>query len=308
MAAAIELEHARKTFRDTVAVHDLSLSIADGELCGFIGPNGSGKTSTLRMIMRIYAPDSGRVSVLGRDHHGPADDRVGYLPEERMLYRTMKVGEVLRYFSQLKGHTPGRHEIEDWLEKLGLPGVAKRRVHTLSKGQTQKIQLIAVLIAKPQLVLLDEPFSGLDPVNSQVVRDAIVGLQQQGVTVLFSTHDMPVAEEMCRRVVMIHRGHKVLDGTIESIRYQFGAKGLHVRLAGGAAVPALDGVASVARHGGYDEVLLKPDTDPQAVLRQLQNHGPVELFEIARPTLQDIFLRLAGDGAKPQAAADGGGT
>lgn len=292
---AILLENARKTFGGFTAVAGMSLAIGDGELCGFIGPNGSGKTTTLRMIMRIYAPDSGRVYVLGAEHHGPADDRVGYLPEERMLYRTMKVGEVLRYFSQLKGHTPAKNEIDDWLDRLGLPGVAKRKVQGLSKGQTQKIQLIAVLLSRPKLVLLDEPFSGLDPVNGQVVREAIVTLHAQGTTILFSTHDMPVAEQMCPRIVMINRGEKVLDGTVDSVRSQFGGQTLRVRLAGGAALPGTSGVESVARRPGHEELRLLPGADPQAILRHLQQHAAVELFEIARPSLNDIFLRLAGD-------------
>jgi len=295
---AILLENVRKTFGGYPAVVGLSLQVDEGELCGFIGPNGSGKTTTLRMIMRIYAPDSGRVCVLGDDRHGPADDRVGYLPEERMLYRTMKVGEVLRYFSQLKGHTPTKREIDDWLDQIGLPGTAARKVQSLSKGQTQKIQLIAVLIARPRLVLLDEPFSGLDPVNSQVVRDAIVRIHREGTTILFSTHDMPVAEQMCPRIVMINKGNKVLDGTIDTIRSQFGGNVLRVSLATrGVALEKLPGVDFVHNRNLHDELHLLPNADPQQILRELQSLGPIEHFEIARPSLHDIFLDLAGDDA-----------
>ncbi|MGC4034110.1 MAG: ATP-binding cassette domain-containing protein [Tepidisphaeraceae bacterium] len=218
MPDAIAIDGVTKVFGDFLAVDNLSLAVPEGTLCGFIGPNGSGKTTTLRLIMRIYAPDAGRVTVLGQTRHGPADDRVGYLPEERMLYKSMRVGEVLTYLSRLKGHKPTKHEIDEWLERLALPGVARRKVQTLSKGQTQKIQLIAVLIAKPQLVLLDEPFSGLDPVNSEVMTNAILDLKKSGTTVVFSTHDMASAEKLCDRIVMIYKGKKVMDGTIDSIR------------------------------------------------------------------------------------------
>lgn len=290
--AVIELENLRKTFGGFVAVDDLSLSVPAGTLCGFIGPNGSGKTTTLRMIMRIYAPDSGKVMVLGNARHGPADDRVGYLPEERMLYKSMRVDEVLTYLSQLKGHKPTHHEINDWLDRLQLGGFGKRRVQTLSKGQTQKVQLIAVLISRPQLVLLDEPFSGLDPVNAVVLRDAILELKRSGTTVIFSTHDMSVAEQMCDAIVMIFKGKKVLDGPMAMIQSQYGRDTVRVRLRG-AMPPALEGVESMSNFGQYHELRLTPHTDPQAVLRALLSHGAVELFEVAHPSLQDIFVRIA---------------
>ncbi len=300
--AVIELEKLRKTFGDFVAVDDLSLSVPQGTLCGFIGPNGSGKTTTLRMIMRIYAPDSGKVMVLGNARHGPADDRVGYLPEERMLYKSMRVDEVLTYLSQLKGHKPSHQEINNWLDRLQLGGFAKRRVQTLSKGQTQKVQLIAVLISRPQLVLLDEPFSGLDPVNAVVLRDAILELKRSGTTVIFSTHDMSVAEQMCDAIVMIFRGKKVLDGPMTSIQSQYGRDTVRVRLRG-AMPTSLIGVESMINFGQYQELRLTPQTDPQAVLRALLSHGAVELFEIAHPSLQDIFVRIASPAGALEGAA-----
>ncbi|MBC7782647.1 MAG: ATP-binding cassette domain-containing protein [Burkholderiales bacterium] len=303
MTHAISLDKVRKTFAGFAAVDDLSLNVPEGSLCGFIGPNGSGKTTTLRMIMRIYAPDSGKVVVLGDTSHGPADDRVGYLPEERMLYKAMRVDEVLTYLSKLKGHTPARGEIDQWLEKLELPGVGRRRVQTLSKGQTQKIQLIAVLISKPRLVVLDEPFSGLDPVNAVVLREAILELKRLGTTVLFSTHDMSVAEKMCDSIVMIFQGRKVLDGSLQEIQSLYGSDTLRVRLGGGRAVPVIEGVESVVDFGQYQELRCVQGLDPQRVLRQLLDVGPVDLFEIARPTLQDIFVRIAAPGADAMAGA-----
>ena len=282
---------------DAIAIDDLSLRVPAGTLCGFIGPNGSGKTTTLRLIMRIYAPDAGRVTVLGDARHGPADDRVGYLPEERMLYRSMRVGEVLTYLARLKGYTPSRREIDAWLERVALPGVARRRVQTLSKGQTQKIQLIAVLLAKPKLVLLDEPFSGLDPVNSDVMTDTILDLKKAGTTVLFSTHDMATAEKLCDRIVMIYRGRLVMDGTIDALRVGHAAGTLKVRLADAAAsLDDIAGVTSRTAFGAYHELSLADDADPQSVLQQLQQRSAVELFEVAKPSLHDLFVRTVRDG------------
>ncbi len=293
MPAAIILERIRKTFGDFVAVDDLSLIVPEASLCGFIGPNGSGKTTTLRIIMRIYAPDSGRVIILGDEHHGPANDRVGYLPEERMLYKSMRVDEVLTYLSQLKGHKPTRTEIDDWLAKLQLEGFARRRIQTLSKGQTQKIQLIAVLIAKPQLVLLDEPFSGLDPVNAVVLRDAIIELKRSGTTILFSTHDMSVAEKMCDTIVMIFKGKKVLDGTMAQIQSQYAKDTLRVRMASQAKTELIGGIESVTDFGQYQELQLVAGADPQQILSGLMQQSRVELFEISHPSLEDIFVRIA---------------
>lgn len=290
----IELQQVYKQLGGVPAVQDLSLTVQDGTLCGFIGPNGSGKTTTLRLIMRIYAPDSGRVCVLGDDSHGPANDRVGYLPEERMLYKSMRVGEVLTYLSQLKGHRPTKQQIDQWLDKLELGGFARRRVQTLSKGQVQKVQLIAVLIARPELVLLDEPFSGLDPINAAVVRDTILDLHRQGTTIVFSTHDMSVAEKMCDSIIMIFRGKKVLDGSLHQLKSVYGQDTIRVRLSGGIQVPPLPGVDGMTSFGQYQELRLSPETDTQTILERLMSIGRVERFEVAHPSLEDIFVRIAG--------------
>lgn len=300
--SAIVLEQVTKRFGTHVAVNALTLEVPTGSVYGFIGPNGSGKTTTLRMIMRIYAPDSGSVVVLGDSRHGPADDRVGYLPEERMLYKSMRVDEVLTYLSQLKGHKPTKREVDDWLDKLDLAGFAKRRVQTLSKGQTQKVQLIAVLISKPRLVLLDEPFSGLDPVNAVVLREAILELKRAGTTVIFSTHDMTVAEKMCDSIVMIYKGRKVLDGTLAEIKSQYGHDTLRVRVVG-APIPALPGVESITDFGQYQELRLARDANAQSILQHIIPLGNVELFEVAHPSLQDIFVRIAAPGAEAMAGA-----
>jgi len=291
---AVILENVTKTFGKQVAVDSLSLIVPAGSVYGFIGPNGSGKTTTLRMIMRIYYPDQGRIQVLGDDTHGPANDHVSYLPEERSLYKNMKVRDVLRFFAELKGHRTTNAEIDDWLDRLKLPGVAMKKVETLSKGMTQKVQFIATVISKPRLVLLDEPFSGLDPVNAVVLRELVLDLKRQGTTVIFSTHDMSVAEKMCDYIFMIYRGKKVLDGTLGEIRSQYGTDTLRVR--GGApatVLQALAGVTKVTDHGNYQELRLTQGFDHQQILHQMMSHGRVEHFEITHPSLHDIFVRIA---------------
>ncbi|HZT82977.1 MAG TPA: ATP-binding cassette domain-containing protein [Gemmataceae bacterium] len=215
---AVELEHVTKTFGPHAAVADLSLAVPAGCICGFIGPNGSGKTTILRMIMRILHPDRGTVRVLGEERREAASDRVGYLPEERGLYKQMKVRDVLRFYADLKGCRDSRAAVDAWLERFGLTDWAGKKVEALSKGMAQKVQFIAAVVAKPELVLLDEPFSGLDPVNADVLRDAVLDLRRRGTTVIFSTHDMAMAEKMCDFVLMICQGRKVLDGTLASIR------------------------------------------------------------------------------------------
>ncbi|MFN0052400.1 MAG: ABC transporter ATP-binding protein, partial [Planctomycetales bacterium] len=229
MTNAIELVGVTKSFGPKTAVADLNLTIPEGAVYGFIGPNGSGKTTTIRMILRIFHPDQGRVTVLGADHSPAADDRVGYLPEERGLYRKMKVRDVIEFFAHLKVHRHCRGDISRWLERLGLADCAAKRVDALSKGMSQKVQFISAVIAQPRLLILDEPFSGLDPVNMELLKDCILELNRSGTTILFSTHDMHVAEKMCDRVCMIFNGHKVLDGTLDQIQSEYGDDTIRLR-------------------------------------------------------------------------------
>ena len=292
---AVEIEHVRKTFGAHVAVDDLCLTVPTNCIYGFIGPNGSGKTTTLRMIMHILHPDSGRIRVLGEESLRAATDRVGYLPEERGLYRQMKVKDLLSFYAELKGVHQSKAPIGQWLDRMGLSDWANKRVQALSKGMAQKIQFIATVIANPQLVLLDEPFSGLDPVNMEVLREAIIDLRRGGATVIFSTHDMAVAERMCDLIFMIHRGRKVLDGTLESIQDQYGSDTVRVRIEGnGHALDELPGVAKVTDFGRYAELRLEDGVDSQQLLGTLMTRGSVRLFELARPSLHDIFVRIAG--------------
>src|SRR5262245_55613584 len=293
MSHAVEIESVTKSFGSFIAVNDLSLQIPSNTIYGFIGPNGSGKTTTLRMIMRIYLPDRGRVCVLGDESWHAASDRVGYLPEERGLYKHMKVRDVLRFYAELKGFRDSKQAIVDWLERMNLTPWADKRVEALSKGMSQKVQFISTVIAKPDLVLLDEPFSGLDPVNAEVFREAIVALKKDGATIIFSTHDMAVAEKMCDFIFMIYKGKKVLDGTLDAIQNTYGEDTLRVRLDADVALEGLPGVGKVADFGNYQELRLERGADPQRILADLMRRGPVQLFEQTRPALHDIFVRIA---------------
>jgi ABC-2 type transport system ATP-binding protein len=298
---AVVIDHVTKTFGNHTAVDDLSLAVPAGAVYGFIGPNGSGKTTTLRMIMRILHPDQGTIEVLGERSHGAANDRVGYLPEERGLYKKMKVTELLRFYAALKGCTDSRAAVAGWLERLGLADWANKRIEALSKGMAQKVQFIAAVVARPELVLLDEPFTGLDPVNADVMRDAILSLKRDGATVIFSTHDMVVAEKMCDYIFMIYKGRKVLDGTLASIQAAYGQDTVRVRLDGdGQPLADLPGVAKVTDFGRWQDLRLHRGANAQELLRLLQARGRVLHFELASPTLHDIFVRIAGAGAEEE--------
>jgi ABC-2 type transport system ATP-binding protein len=295
--AVVELSEVDKSFGPKRAVAGLSFSVPPGTVYGIIGPNGSGKSTSLRMITGIYHPDRGDIRVLGLDatRGDAANARIGYLPEERGLYRKMVVSELLQFFARLKGAKLRKPEVQRWLERMGLGDCAGKRVEALSKGMAQKVQFIATVLHRPTLLILDEPFSGLDPVNMEVLKDAILELRREGATVLFSTHDMDVAERMCDFILMIYKGRKVLDGTLDAIQQQYGSDTIRLRV--GGTPPdwqRLPGVARVNDFGRLQELRLTPGADPQALLRQLVARGPVEHFEITRPRLHDIFVRIAG--------------
>jgi ABC-2 type transport system ATP-binding protein len=305
--SAVVIEQVTKTFRGHTAVADLSLKVPPGTIYGFIGPNGSGKTTTLRMIMRILQPDRGFIRVLGEDQYGSHStpqpqsgseersilDRVAYLPEERGLYKQMKVRDVLRFYAELKGFRHSDPAIAAWLDRMGLAKWGTKKVEALSKGMAQKVQFIATVIARPQLVLLDEPFSGLDPVNTDVFRQAILDLRQDGTTVIFSTHDMAVAEKMCDFIFMICNGRKVLDGSLVSIQDTYGSDTVRVRLEESVTLDGLPGVEHVTDFGQLQELRLVPGSDPQRLLAELMRRGRVRHFELGRPTLHEIFVRIA---------------
>jgi ABC-2 type transport system ATP-binding protein len=294
MQNSVELAGVTKAFGRKIAVDRLDLAVPEGSIYGFIGPNGSGKTTTLRLMLRIFQPDSGRVVVLGSEHGNVADDRLGYLPEERGLYKRMKVISLIEYFARLKGFYACRQAANEWLDRLGAATWANQRVETLSKGMAQKVQFIVAVIARPRLLILDEPFAGLDPVNLDLLQDAVRTLREHGTTVVFSTHDMHIAERMCDTVLMIFQGQKVLDGSLAAIQRNYPVNRLRLRMANGADLPTnLTGIASASRVAGFHVVGLANGCEPQAVLRQLSECGTVEHFEVVRPTLHDIFVEIA---------------
>ncbi len=301
---AVEIRNVTKTFGALTAVGDLSLNVPAGSVYGFIGPNGSGKTTTLRMIMSILLPDSGSIRVLDEERQEAATDRIGYLPEERGLYRRMKVRDVLRFYGKLKNRGNVSRDVDHWLEKLDLTEWADKKVETLSKGMSQKVQFIAAVVHRPDLVILDEPFTGLDPVNTDVLQQAVLELQANGATVIFSTHDMSTAETMCDFIFMIFKGRKVLDGTLTEIQDRYGTDTGRVRIDGDAALlHDIPGVERVTDHGQLQELRIADDCDSQDILTVIASRARVRHFELARPSLHDIFVRIAGPEAEEATSA-----
>jgi ABC-2 type transport system ATP-binding protein len=299
---AVRLSGVTKTYGSHTAVDSLDLDIPAGSVYGFIGPNGSGKTTTIRMILHIIHPDRGEIEVLGRKETRASNDRIGYLPEERGLYKKMTVKRLLTYYGTLKGMTArdARRAGIEWLERMELGDWLDKKIEALSKGMAQKVQFISTVLSSPELVILDEPFAGLDPVNLEVLREAILDLRKEGATVIFSTHDMSMAEEMCDSIFMIFRGQKVLDGTVSGVRAQYGADTIRLKVDGGRAVlEDLPGVERIWDMGQVQEV--RTSGDPQELLRAIAGRAAVHHFEIAEPSLHDIFIRIAGPEAKEQA-------
>lgn len=293
MSLAVEFDRVNKAFPGRAAVESLSFEIPRGSLYGFIGPNGSGKTTTLRMMLRILYPDSGRVLVFGKHDSGVVGDHTGYLPEERGLYRRMRVVDVLRFHAQLKNVRRPESRIQHWLERLGVADHARARISALSKGLAQRVQFAAAVIHEPELLVLDEPFSGLDPVGTEALREVILELRRGGTTVVLSTHDMGVAERMCDRVLMLHRGQKVLDGEVDHLKLERGHNCVHVRFEREVGAFSDASVARVRNYGREQVLDLLPGTDAQALLQRLMTKGNVVSFSIAQPSLHEIFVDIA---------------
>jgi ABC-2 type transport system ATP-binding protein len=291
---AVRVDAVTKKFGGHCAVDGLSLAVPRGGVYGFIGPNGSGKTTTLRMIMNLIFPDTGTIEVLGRRSSSAARDRVSYLPEERGLYKKMTVRGVLRYYGLLKGADPATVEasLSKWLERLDLGAWAGKKVEELSKGMAQKVQFISALVSEPELLILDEPFSGLDPVNAHEMKKVLGEIKAAGGTVILSTHDMAAAEILCDRIGMIFHGRKVLDGTLAEIQAQYTDDAVSVRTDKSLGfLGGLAGVVSAEALGG-DQVL-RLNEDPQKFLKLLAASAEVRHFEILKPSLNAIFLKLA---------------
>lgn len=298
---AVVFSKVTKRYGQHVAVDQVSLRVPKGAIYGVIGPNGSGKTTTLRLILGILQPDGGSVEVLGRTNARAANDRVGYLPEERGLYRKMTVQRQLAYFGRLKGLAgPAlRVAIDEGLERFGLQDWRHRKIEALSKGMVQKVQFLSTVLAKPELVILDEPFSGLDPVNHEILREAVLDLRRQGTTVMLSTHDMATAERMCDAIFMIFRGRTVLDGTLTDIQAREGEDVIRLRCREGAppGLATWPGVTAVRDLGREQEVRFTGE--PGDILRAIVDGGcKVERFEVVSPSLHDIFVRIAGPEAR----------
>ena len=298
MPDAVVLRSLTKTFGDKVAVRDLDLVIPEGALYGFIGPNGAGKTTSIRMMLSILYADSGEVEILGRRSAQEAKDRIGYLPEERGLYRRMKVRELLVYMAALKGCEGAglRGRVDEWLERVGLAAAAGKRCEELSKGMQQKVQVLAAMIHQPDLLVLDEPFSGLDPVNQRLLRELVLEQHRRGATVLFSTHAMSHAEQLCDRIVMVHRGEKVLDDTLQGIRTRFDPRSLWFEPRrpedDPALLAALDWVRAVRRDGSAWEVVPRDGVDLSNAFGWLSAAMPPARIELRRPTLEDVFIEI----------------
>jgi ABC-2 type transport system ATP-binding protein len=305
---AVEISDITKTFDDLTAVDRLSLVVPEGSVYGFIGPNGSGKSTTMRMIANILYPDSGTIRVLGQQRSGTrSPDRgklIGYLPEERGVYRKMRVRALLEFHGELRGGRNVTGEVNAWLERLGLADRADDKVETLSKGMSQKVQFIATVVPEPKLLILDEPFSGLDPVSANSLRSAVLEMRKRGCTIILSTHDMGVAESLCDSIFMIFRGKKVLDGTLASIQSSYGSDTLRVELEGGASVLGdLPGIERINDLGQVQELRMAPGCDPQQVLRTLLGRARITSFSVVQPSLHDIFVRIAGPEQEQTAVA-----
>lgn len=299
-SSTLTLTGVTKRFDEFTAVNNLSLRVRPGRIFGLIGPNGAGKTTTIRMIVNITAPDEGTIELFGKQMNPDLQDRIGYLPEERGLYKKMKVVDQLRFFGELK-NVKGKQAdeaIDRWLARVRLSEWKNKKAMELSKGMQQKIQFIAAVMHDPDLMILDEPFSGLDPVNQEVLKEIVLELKAAGKTIIFSTHQMELAERLCDDICMINRSNKVLDGTLREIKRSFGRNAVALRLEGDAR-DVLDDttlVTKVEEQSDEVEALLAEGVDAQELLRRLLASGArVTKFELVEPSLNDIFIEKVGE-------------
>jgi ABC-2 type transport system ATP-binding protein len=294
---AIEVSGVAKSFGDTKAVDDVSFEVARGEIFGLLGPNGAGKTTTIRLILDIFKPDRGSIAVLGGEMTEETKDRIGYMPEERGLYQDVQLERCLIYLARLKGVSAAeaKARLKVQLDRFGLAQHRQKKVKELSKGMQQKAQIIATILHRPDLIIIDEPFTSLDPINTQMVKDLIWDLQRGGATIMMSTHQMHQVEEMCDRILLINQGKNLLYGPLEEIRRQYAGEEVLVRTV--EQLPALEGVESSVSVNGSAKLTLAPGQTPQTVLQSLIAHDlTVEKFEIAMPSLDEIFIRAVREG------------
>jgi ABC-2 type transport system ATP-binding protein len=299
---AVQLSGIRKTFEGVVAVDDLNLAIPRGSTYGVLGPNGAGKTTTIRMILRIIDADRGQIEILGEPLSPALLDRFGYLPEERGIYKNMKVRRLLTFFAELKGMTPrdSKPRITQWLERFDLADRAESKVKELSKGNQQKVQFISAILHEPEIMILDEPFSGLDPINQQILKEIIVDLKRAGKTIIFSTHIIEHAERICDHVCILAKGKKVADGTIGQVKKEHGGDYLAIAFEQPSAsyieeVRRHPVIAAVRENHGTLEADVRPGADAQQLLKTLVERGiRVKRFELSEPSLEQIFLDKVG--------------
>jgi len=293
---AVEVSHIAKSFADKVAVENLSFSVAQGEVFGLIGPNGAGKTTAIRMMMDILKPDSGDVTILGQKLNEATKDRLGYLPEERGLYRRLKVLDSIVYLASLKGmgKNSATEKANELLNQTGMLASKNKKIEELSKGMGQIIQFIVTIIHDPQLLVLDEPFAGLDPVNTELLKRMLADLRDQGKAVILSTHQMNQVEELCDRILMINGGRDVLHGDLNEIKARYRGNSILLDFVG--ELGEVPGVTGKRTHKGHTEVMLDGKTTPQQVLAYLISRGMViNRFEVATPSLNEIFLKVVGE-------------
>jgi ABC-2 type transport system ATP-binding protein len=294
MDITVQLDRVSKTFGEFTAVKELSLNVRAGRVFGLLGPNGAGKTTTIRMIVNITAPDTGTITIFGGKINAALQDRIGYLPEERGLYRRMRIIDQLRFFAEIK-NVRGKQvdaKIDRWLERVKLPEWKYKRSMELSKGMQQKIQFITSVLHDPDLLILDEPFSGLDPINVELLKDIVLELKRAGKTIIFSTHQMEIAERICDDICLLNRSQKVFEGSLREIKSSFGRNSVAVRCEGGDGVledPAL--VSKLVHHADESQALLAQGADAQVLLRRLIDSGAkIGKFEMVEPSLNDIFI------------------
>lgn len=294
---AIDIRRVTKRFGDFFAVKDLSLAIPRNRVFGLLGPNGAGKTTTIRMVMNILVPDEGRIEVLGEGMSEQLKQRIGYLPEDRGLYPKMRVGELLLFLSELKGVTGGeaRRRLDAWLKRFDLLDWKLKKAEELSKGMQQKVQFIATVIHNPEVIILDEPFSGLDPVNTKLLKDIMLELKEQGVTIVFSTHRMEQVEMICDEICLINKAEKVLDGNLVQIKRRYGKNTVVLEYEGDAGfVSRLPEVEKFDDYGRYMEIRLKDGFDPRGLLQAAAAKLRINRIEVREPSLNAIFIDQVG--------------
>jgi len=294
---AIELTGVRKTYDQFIAVNNLSFSIAEGSVFGLLGPNGAGKTSTIRMMIGITAPDSGEIRLFGKPFERKSLHKVGYLPEERGLYKKMKVLDQLVFLGELHGMAAAdaRRKSIEWCERLEISEKLDKKVEELSKGMQQKIQFIAALLHDPDFIIMDEPFFGLDPVNAGLLKDVMLDLKKKGRTILFSTHRMDQVEKLCDSICLINRGLSVLQGPLKQVKAQYGKSNVQIEYEGASDfLQQRELVGSYNNYGNYVEVRLAPGADPQQLLHAAAERSRISKFELVEPSLEEIFIEVVG--------------